>query len=440
MQGEHYTTRDSSGGEFVSSAMRLANANAAIWAIGNGLISTLLVIYLASDLGASGLGVSLILAAPRFAGLLRLGVPTLMARLRARKRLCIAAFLLSSVVLCGVPVIAAMQHRMESHIAIGLFVGAWCLYHVTEYVGTVTLWSWLGDLTPASIRGSLLGRRESWLTFGRIAGLAMSIALSQLWAWALPQAPRWEPLSLSAAIGAVMMIVAVVPLALMPGLPNAPSATPQAPWQSFVRAVREPAYFRLLFFWFWFSIANGFTATAQETYPIRILNISYSIRQLLQGVMRTGQLALAPWVGRMVDRLGNRPVMIVSQLFTAAGPLFFLIATPDRPWLIAGAFIVWIAYVGLNVGLDNAKLKLAPQDNNAPFVAIFHATGDLANGVAVIVGGLIYDYLEILKKDPEQAIKFYVQIFLLGWIARLLVTPLLAWLIEPGAKRLREIV
>ena len=60
--------------------------------IGNGLISTLLVIYLASDLGASGLSLSLILAAPRFAGLLRLGVPALMARLRARKAVCIAAY------------------------------------------------------------------------------------------------------------------------------------------------------------------------------------------------------------------------------------------------------------------------------------------------------------------------------------------------------------
>ena len=62
-------------------AMRLASANAALWAIGNGLVSTLLVIYLASDLGASGLSLSLILTAPRFAGLLRLGVPALMARL-----------------------------------------------------------------------------------------------------------------------------------------------------------------------------------------------------------------------------------------------------------------------------------------------------------------------------------------------------------------------
>ena len=31
--------------------MVLANANACLWAIGNGLISTLLVIYLAADLG-----------------------------------------------------------------------------------------------------------------------------------------------------------------------------------------------------------------------------------------------------------------------------------------------------------------------------------------------------------------------------------------------------
>src|SRR6476660_2828790 len=99
-----------------------------------------------------------------------------------------------------------------------------------------------------------------------------------------------------------------------------------------------------------------------------------------------------------------------------------------------------LTYQCLNVGLDNIKLKLAPEDNNTPFVAIIHTVGDLANGVAIIIGGCILDYLDVLKKDPEHALVFYAQIFVLGWIARLLVTPLLAWIIEPGAKRLREIV
>src|SRR5262245_31533858 len=87
----------------VRRAMRFANANAALWAIGNGLVSTTLVIYLSNDLGATGVAVSLILAAPRFAGLLRLGVPALIRRLANRKAVCVAAYLASTIVLSIVP-------------------------------------------------------------------------------------------------------------------------------------------------------------------------------------------------------------------------------------------------------------------------------------------------------------------------------------------------
>jgi MFS family permease len=350
MDDAHVTSTFGLSNRDIASAMRLANVNAALWAIGNGLISTLLVIYLASDLGASGLSVSLILAAPRFAGLLRLGVPALMARLRVRKTVCIAANVTSSIILCGVPAVAAFQDRIDSRLAIAMLVVSWCLYHVTEYVGTVTLWSWLGDLTPADIRGRLFGRREFWLTAGRLGGIITSAGLATVWRWALPGVPRWPPLALSAAVGAVLMVLAVVPLTLMPSLSHAPSAVPRAPWRSIGRAFVDRAYARLLLFFFWFSLANGFTATAQEMFPIGVLKIKYEFRQALQGMMRAGQLAIAPWVGRLVDRIGNRPVMIVSQLIVSSGPIFFLVATPERPWLIGGAFLVWSAYVGLNVG------------------------------------------------------------------------------------------
>src|SRR6476620_9785339 len=109
----------------IASAMRLANANAALWAIGNGLVSALLVIYLANDLGATGLSLSLILAAPRFAGLLRLGIPALMARVRARKALCVVAYVISSLVLCIVPTTAWLQKHIDRQAAIAVFVSAW---------------------------------------------------------------------------------------------------------------------------------------------------------------------------------------------------------------------------------------------------------------------------------------------------------------------------
>jgi MFS family permease len=204
-------------------------------------------------------------------------------------------------------------------------------------------------------------------------------------------------------------------------------------WQAFI----DPAYRRLLVFNFWFSVANGITATAQELYPARVLNISYEARQLLQGGLRAGQLVIAPWIGRLVDALGNRPVMVVSQAIVATGPLFFLAATPAHRWIIVGAFVVWTAYAGLNVGLDSIKLKLAPADNNAPYVAVYHAVGDLANGAMLIAGGVIYDWL---GAKTAQAASMYFAIFAAGFVGRVLVVPLVAWLIEPGARRVREMV
>jgi hypothetical protein len=125
----------------------------------------------------------------------------------------------------------------------------------------------------------------------------------------------------------------------------------------------------------------------------------------------------------------------MSQIVVATGPLFFLLATPEQPWFIVGAFLVWIAYAGLNVGLDNIKLKLAPAENNSPFVAVYHAVGDLANGLTTLAGGAI---LDVLTARGSQAGSLYIELFVAGFVSRVLAVPLLAWLIEPGARPVRE--
>jgi hypothetical protein len=113
-----------------------------------------------------------------------------------------------------------------------------------------------------------------------------------------------------------------------------------------------------------------------------------------------------------------------------------LAATPERPWIVAGAFVVWIAYAGLNVGLDNIKLKLAPGDNNAPYLAVYYSLGDLINGVAAIGGGLIVDRLT----SESPSLRLYAQVFLLAWIGRTMAAGLLARLIEPGSRKLRDVL
>jgi len=417
--------------------MRLASVNAGLWAVGNGLVSTQLVTYLANEFGARGLAISFILAAPRFAGLLRLGVPALIARVRRRKAICIGAYLASAVTLCGLPLVVPAQRYFSSGQSLGMLVAAWCVYHLFEYIGTVALWSWLGDLTPPRIRGRFLGGRERWLVLGRIGGIAASALFSIAWTAFLPDAPRWQPLALSAAAGALMMGIAVAPLISMSSAQTSPSAVPRLPWRTLVQAIVDPKYRRLLTFSFWFALATGITLSAQQLYPIRVLEIPYAaiigLSSIgLNSLMWSGQSLVAPWAGRLTDRHGNPPVMVVSLLIASSGLLFFLAAAPQQPWWIIGAYVAWMAYAGLNVGLDNTKLQLAQPNNNAPYLAVYHAVSDLTNGIAIIGGGLLYDRLAAGGSD---AIALYAQLFFWGWVARTSTVILLARINYKGSAR-----
>jgi MFS family permease len=416
--------------------MALAYLNAGLWSVGNGLVSTTLIIYLALEHKASGLAISLILAAPEFAGLLRLAVPAFMARVRRRKLICIVAYAASAVVLCAVPLVSWPELLPSRSATITALVASWCIYHLLEYSGTITLWSWLGDLVPGRIRGRFCGHRERWLAAGGIAGIIFTIALTWLWGKVLPTSASWQPLAASAAVGALFIVAAVVPLILMPAVEYMPSAVPRTPWRALLRATFQPPYSRLLAFSCFFAVVNGITGAAQNMYPQRVLKVSYAGMRTLSGMMRVGQSGIAPAMGRLTDAWGNRPVMILAELVIATGPLFFLLATPERWWWLIGAYVVWIAYAGLNVGLDNVKLKLAPEDNNAPYLSAYYAISDLAYATSTVMGGVYFDQLLAKGRDAKA---IYAGLFVAGWLGRTLSTIFLFRLPEPGALRLRDL-
>lgn len=388
-------------------AMWLANTNAAVWATGNGLVSTTLVTFLAMDLGANARDVGLILAAPRLVGALRMVAPAMMTTGNYRKFVCLAGYLLSAVVL-GVLALCGRFH-------IAGLVACWCLYHLLEYIATVALWSWLGDWMPPRVRGRLIGWRERYLVIGRIVGIAVSVAIALLWTYYDPHAPRWIPLAWSAGAGAVVMVLAVVPLfALAPRTCSTPSRR-RVVWPDLVRAVTDPAYRRLIAYSYWFGAANAVSGPAINLYPDRVLGLNYVDLAALRSMMHAGQAALAPACGAWIDRVGTRRLLTFAQLVVATGPLFYLATSHDQPWWIAGAYVVWIAYAPINVGLDTLKLRLTPTATTAPSLAVYHALGDVANGVTLVVAGMVFD---ALSPTSGATPTLYAAFFVVGWLLR----------------------
>lgn len=421
-------------------ARRLAYWNGAVWAVGNGLTSTTLVIYLAFELNVPriGLGIGLIVAAPQIAGLLRLGAPALIGRLTDRKRFCLGAYLLSALVLLGLPFLAAPGCLPSAGASLTALVTFWCVYHLLEYLGTIALWSWLADLVPLRIRGRFIGRRERWMLGGRVVAMLACGLFTWWWKQTLPRPLWWIGYAIPAGLGAWFMILAVVPLLGMPRVARGRIVQAGATLRSMLAPFADPRFLRLMLFGCWFSFFNGVTQSAQNIYPMGVLGISLFVMLGLRTGMRCGQLTVSPSLGRLADRLGNRPVMIVSLLLVASGPLFFLMATPRQPWWFVGAWVVWIAYAGLNVCLPNLMLKLSPGESNPPYIAAYYAVTGLCYAASTIVGGLLLDWLQ-----PEMfsllgdalVLDFYQYSFLFGWITRSLGVLVLLLVIEDHGRR-----
>ncbi len=419
---------------------RLAYWNGAVWAIGNGLASTTLVIYLALELGAGkiGLGIALILAARHVVGLLRLGAPAIIGRLVDRKRFCLGAFLLSAFVLLTLPWIAAPGNLPSPEASLAALVGLWCVYHLLQYLATIALYSWLADLVPLRIRGRFLGLRQRWTVVGEAA--AMLCGGLFVWGWKLlyPTLPGWIAYVIPACLGVGFFLAALIPLALIPRLRMSETTRHEAVLDIMLAPLTDNRFLRLLAFGCWFSLCNGMTGSAQNIYQARVLGLSLFVILALRTGMCLGQLSVSPTMGRLADRLGNRPVMIVSLLLVATGPLFYLAATPGQWWWLIGAWVVWIAYAGLNVCLPNLMLKLSPGQSNTPYIATYFTATGLCYAAGTIIGGLMLDSLQdvdIRLFGGAVTLDFYRYSFALGWITRSMGVLLLLAVIEGPGRR-----
>jgi MFS family permease len=428
----------------------MAYANATIWGLGNGILNTYLIVYLALELDAPGLGlgIGLIKASPQLVGLLRLAAPAFLGRIAQRKPFCIGCYVASALVLLVLPAAAVPGLLSSQRLVLLTIVGLWCLYHLLEYLGTVALWAWLADLASPPVRGRFFGLRERWLIAGTIAGSLAAAAFSYGWNYLYPKEHYpdrvWLTYAIPSAIGACLLLLAIVPLAAMPDV---------RPRRGEVARVRAPAFREIfapladrrflgfLAFGCWFGLFSGLVQTAQSIYPAKVLGMGLGTILLLQMGMRAGQFSLGPWAGRVADRLGSRRVLVACVPIVASGTAFYFLATPSHPWWFVGGWVAWIAFAGINVALPSFTFSLAPAPSRAAYYATYFAGTGVCVAAGSLLGGHLFDWLGdrlLAVPGSSLAIDRYALFFLLAWLARsLAIAPLLA-IAEPNKTEATE--
>jgi len=318
-------------------------------------------------------------------------------------------------------------------------------HQLLEYVGTVALWSWWGDLVPLAIRGRYFARRQMVQLGVSIPTLLAAGYFADRWREQFQADPDRLLLAyaIPTAVGAAFLLASLVPLALMPATREYPRPERKLVW-SVVRApFADRRFWRLLVFRSWFSLANGVSKTVQNViYPKDVLGFGVAPLQVMKVTTQVGQLAASRSVGRLSDKFGNRPVLMLAQACVSASLLFYILASgPETRWLVLGAWVLFAAYVAHNICLPNLVLKLSPEMARPAYIATADALASLFHAAATIGGGLVFDWLRTTSSDTSlEPYRSCLVILALGLAMRSFGVVLLAAIDEPGAWTWREIL
>jgi|GEM_PF-1977958 len=381
-----------------------AYRNGFFWGIGNGLLGSTLVTFLLMDICGTrdfqkiGLPVAWIIAAPRLAGLFRMSAPFLIDHFGTRKWFCVILYLIAPMLLGGIPLLVPLLMEFHSvSVSIVAIVSIWCIYHLLEYLATTAFWSWFGDLVPAQIRGRFIAVRERWLLLGQILGIIL--VTQYMFFLNTTNLAQWEQYLVPALSGAVLLVLSAVPLITVPEVPWKKSDfNLKKRLRQIFLPMTNRRFLLFCFFGCWINIANGLTQSPQtiankELFPPLVFGMipPFLLVLFLINANRFGQFIISPRTGKLIDCFGNAPVMMICMAIVSSGSIFYFFATKSQPWWIVGAWIVWIFWVGVNIGISNLSLALTPREERTAYLAFYFAVTTAVLALATIGGGALFD-------------------------------------------------
>ena len=418
---------------------RMICLNAGLWGLGNGLISTSLVIYLVGALAAGsmdkakiGLAIAWIIAAPRIVGLLRVLAPTLIDAVRGRRKVAFGGYLLSPAVLLLLPLgLPELRRLADENINLALWsIGAiWALYHLIEYFATVALWSWLGDLISPRIRPRFLARRERRMIAGQLFG-ALSAGL---WTFAmrddyLASGELWRLYLAPTGFGILFLTASAFPILRIPEVAWTRVDSLAQRLRRLIAPIRSREFLPFLLFGAAVQLAGGIGQSAQSYFQMKTLGVSMLVALALSSWTRVGQMMFSGAAGRAISRFGSGRVIAVSLLLAATGSLFYAAASPSRWYLIAAAATVWIGWIGVNLGISNLTIQLSPTEERSSYIALYFTVTTLAFGLSALFGGWLFDrFRGVLFSIPflSEPVDYFRLIFVAVTFLRLACIPLL---------------
>ncbi len=346
---------------------------------GNFILATLLSKFFGISEGPYGILVSL----PYWCSFLQIFfLSTFTARLSAKRITLVSGWLhwIAWIILVG---LLPSFPRTLPNVSASYFIGFFFVLSLLLAVNTIAWNSWIHEWTHENLRGRYFGFRNKLI---QILTIFFLLAVSKVFDL-LPQSISTFQLIFLFALG--LRIPSLLAQGAMKVGRGFSSEVKEISVRDQIRLILKTP----VFLWFiGFGVVWGFASnTFGPFYPVFMLQelkLSPSDLGTLV-ILTTIPLALSfPAWGALVDRFGNRPVMIVSIILIQTQNYLWCFLDSNHAWMLYPMWI-WGGYTngGFILGLFNLLLKLAPKEAKTLAIGFNLAATSVSMAAAVVIGG-----------------------------------------------------
>ena len=190
----------------------------------------------------------------------------------------------------------------------------------------------------------------------------------------------------------------------------------------------------LLYFGLWMFAVN-LSAPFFNLYLLDNLALNLSWATIYTSLIAAANLVMLLLWGKLADRIGNRPLLLLVGILVAITPLFWLGVgnSAISVWLWLPLLHLLMGSTGAAIDLcsSNIQMEIAPVDRPSKYFAIAAAVAGVCGGLGTTAGGFLAQ-LNIIGGLPG--------LFALSALVRLVALLPLLWVHEARSQRLTDVM